>query len=159
MALNKTQTWEKVVEILEGTKISKAKMAELEALLAPKTGTREANIINYDGEKYAHCRYTDKYWPCDEMVYQNDEKREKCQSKGYSKVGISLWNKGRQYVKRLDEELKATILAGGDATNIVEQLKELEESRAWNDPKWLEQFITDEQARIIEQLAIDAPKS
>ena len=154
MALNKTQTWNKVVEILEGTKISKAKFAELEAILAPKSGSREANTIVVDGETYTHCRYTNRYWPCDELVYQNETKKAECKSKGYSKVGISLWNKGRQYVKSLDAKLKEAVLNQQDATDVVNEIKELESANAWNNAEWLQQFVTDEQTRIIDQLSV-----
>jgi len=127
--MNKKQTWENAQEILESLGLSKAKNEEalklFGALLAPKVGgggkgSRPLPKM-IDGEAHYYCRYTAQYYPSSEMIYQNDDKRAKLEDKGYSKLGISLWNKGQKYLKNL--KTKSVEIAFDDEAT-EEEMKE-----------------------------------
>ena len=146
--LNKTQIWTKVQEILEGSKVTKAKMAELEELLAPKTGGTSIPTTMIDGVEHAYCRFTSKYWPLEEMVYQNDEKRAEKKHKGYSKVGISLWTKGQKALKDTQKQAIEAIQEG-DIERAKRLAKHGQEVNA-NDYGYLAQFADEDQAQLID---------
>ena len=156
--MTKTELWNEVKSIIE-TEVAKTKQAEviakLEPLLAPKKGggTTRPQPIEVDGETRYYCRYTDAYWPTEEMIYQNEEKREALQDKGYSKLGISLWNRGRKYLDNLQKQVGEALMARDidRATELNEQLTNLKKQGLTNNAEWLlENVATEEEREIIE---------
>ena len=158
--MTKTQIWNEVQKIAADHKINKKAMAALAELLEPKRGGGHSNriIIEKDGITYKSCRYTNRLWPVDELIYQNDEMKTQGKDKGYSKVGISLWNKGQKYLKDLKESLMNEIISDDPDQKKVkemkEQIKEIEEKKLTSDPNWLIQFATEEQLKEIEEKSL-----
>ncbi len=163
--MTKLQTWNAAQTILSQLNLSKAKNEEASRLFAlllepKKGGGTRALPKDIDGVLHYHCRYTNLYFPKSEMIYQNDETREACKDKGYSKIGISLWNKGQKYLK--DLKMRSVEIAYGDDQSDDEQAKgmklhkeakEIETNNSTNDYKWLmENFLSDEQADDLESL-------
>jgi len=173
--MTKVQTWNEAKEILESLGLSKKIMnnalQQFETLLAPKKAggksRPEPKVI--DGITYYYCRFSDAYYPTEEMVYQNAEKREALEDKGYSHIGMSLWTKGQRFIK--DGEKRATeinfgiktkyeisedeTLTGDDlreyAIKLYKEIVALKEENKPNNAQWLvEQFATDEQLSLIE---------
>ena len=128
MTKNKTQIWNEVKELLiEEKKGPNSKLyKELQSLLEPKT--KGASLSNppkeIDGELHFHCRYTDEWFPKSETIFQNDEKRDANKSKGYSKLGISLWNKGQKMMKAKKEELFDLMMSGSEDHDKMAELKD-----------------------------------
>ena len=146
--MTKSQVWAEVQKILEGTKVSKAKMEELSVLLAPKAGGRANPTLVIDDIEYYYCRYTGKFWPLENMICQNDEKRQLGITKGYSKVGISLWTKGQKYYKDLKDKLTIAILEGNTDDEVIAELRDIKDKT--NTIEWLGQFATEEQQEAID---------
>ena len=109
-ALTKTELWTKAQEILDNAKVSKANQALLAELFAPKKGGASSRPEDIDGQTY--CRYTGEYWDYDAMVYQNADKREKKEHKGYSKEGIARWTKGGNYLAKIKDEAFELAMSG-----------------------------------------------
>jgi len=153
--MTKTQTWANVQKLLNGYEFEgrDALLSDLSKLLEPKKGgsnSRPANIIK-DDRTYYYCRYSDAHYLSDDMIYQNDAKRDERKDKGYSKIGISLWNKGQKYIKDTKEAL-FVLMMNEDERPMDEDFKEEMEAlkKIVSDFKGanygeLEQFITDEQ--------------
>ena len=129
--MTKLQTWNAAMAILNETTFkSNASKDEaikrFEALLAPKKsgGGSRPEPIDVDGEIYQYCRFTGLYFPTSELVYQNDEMRATLKDKGYSNIGISLWNKGQKYLK----DLKFLGYVADDGLTMIgiEKAKEIE---------------------------------
>jgi hypothetical protein len=131
---------------MEKYSIEEAAKKEFEALLAPKTrGSNRPEPIEKDGQKYYYCRYSGRYWPASEMIYQNDEKRELGQDKGYSKVGISLWTRGRKYLDKIKSALTDEILSEKPDKNKIEEYKKILSGADYNDKDWLmENILSDD---------------
>ena len=155
--MTKTEKWTKVQEIAKEHKINKKAMEALAELLEPKKGGGHSDRIIQiiDGEEYRNCRFTGKLWSLDDLVYQNDEMKGLKKDKGYSKIGISLWNKGQKYVKDLKNKLTDEIMK--DAPDVIKieefktELKEIEAKNLRNDHNWLiEKFATSEQLKEID---------
>jgi len=121
-----------------------------ELLQLVTTTPKSSRIIKMiDGEEYRNCRFTGRLWPLDELVYQNDEYRTQGKDKGYSKIGISLWNKGQKYIKNLETKMIDLIMSGEDASKVATELKQIKENNLGNKPEWLLQFATPEQEEIM----------
>ena len=151
--MTKTQQWANAQTILSSLELSKPKYAiALEAfreLLEPKKagGASRPEPKMIDEVKYYYCRFTGRYWKAEEMVYQNDAKREKLDDKGYSKSGISLWNKGQKYLK--DLQTKSVEMAYGigydnndpevfkEGKKLMEEANTIKAANSANDFKWL----------------------
>jgi len=173
--MTKLQTWNEAKEILESLGLSKKAynnaLVEFEKLLAPKKGgsnSRPADVVK-DGETYRYCRFTNRYWPLSEMVYQNAEKREKLEDKGYSSIGMSLWTKGQRYIKdgmKRATEINFSIIKEynglkGDelreyAMNLYKEIEALKAENKGNEAEWLAQFATEEQQKYIAETSIEA---
>jgi hypothetical protein len=158
--MNKSQLWHEVKNLIESTDFKSKKAKEefysrIATLLEPKKGGHSSRIIKeIDGIKYKTCRFTNRLWPTDELVYQNDNAKEEGKDKGYSKVGISLWNKGRKHIKNLEAKLTEAVLEGEDPTEFAQELKEIKEKNLGNSAEWLLQFATDEQLKEIEEKSL-----
>jgi hypothetical protein len=163
--MTKLQTWNEAQAIIEDLGLSKAKkdaaIAAFEALLAPKKagGNRPAPIFK-DGEEYRYCRFTGLYFPLSEMVFQNDEARAAGKDKGYSAIGISLWNKGQKYLK--DLKMKSVEIAYGEdqsdemlikGREMHQEAVQLEKANSMNNYVYLmEHFLSEEQADYLQGL-------
>ena len=163
--MTKLETWNAAQAIINDLGLSKDKttksLAAFEALLAPKkAGGNRPEPINQDGTLFYFCRFTGLYFPSSEMVYQNDETRAALKDKGYSNIGISLWNKGQKYLK--DLKMKSVEIAYGDdqsdearsrGMELHNEAKTLEAANSMNNSIYLmENFLTDEQADVLEGL-------
>ena len=163
--MTKLQTWNAAQAILEDLGLSKKNMTiameQFEGLLAPKkSGGSRPEPIDHNGELHYYCRYTGQYFPKSEMVYQNDETREANKDKGYSNIGISLWNKGQKYLK--DLKIQSVEIAYGDdqsdemlikGRELHQEAKKLTEVNSMNQSAYLmEHFLTDDQADVLEGL-------
>lgn len=67
-----------------------------------------------DGVLHYFCRFTQKYYPREEMVFSNGK------SKGYSKEAISVWNRINAEIKKVQASISNAILKGD---NIDDDLK------------------------------------
>ncbi len=163
--MTKLQTWNAAQAIITDLGLSKKVAAEainkFEALLAPKKsgGNRPEPIVR-DEIVYYFCRFTGLYFPSSEMVYQNDETRAELKDKGYSNIGISIWNKGQKHLK--DLKMKSVEIAYGDdqsddaraqGMELHKQAKAIENGNLTNQAAYLmEHFLTPEQADVLEGL-------
>ena len=164
--MTKLQTWNEAIAIINELGLSKkatqVAISRFEDLLAPKKGggTSRPEPINKDGELYHYCRFTGLYFPTSELVYQNDEQRSLGKDKGYSNIGISIWNKGQKYLK--DLKMKSVEIAYGDdqsdearakGMELHKEAVELEKANSMNDYNYLmEHFLTEAQADVLEGL-------
>ena len=155
--MTKLELWNEVKSVIVA-EVAKTKQAEviakLEPLLAPKKsgGTTRPQPIQIDGITHYYCRYTDAYWATEEMIYQNEEKREALQDKGYSKLGISLWNRGRKYLDNLQKQVGDALMANDleKAKELNEELTNLKKQGLTNNSQWLlENVATEEEQEII----------
>jgi len=165
--MTKAQQWNKAQEILASLGLSKAKneaaMVAFRDLLEPKKsgGSRPEPIILND-ETFYFCRFTNRYWKSEAMVYQNDEHRAAMKDKGYSAIGISLWNKGQKYLK--DLKIQSVEIAYGEdqsdearakGMELHQQAQKLTTDNSMNSAIYLvENFITDEQKVLLESDSI-----
>ena len=117
-----------------------------------KSDTKSSRIIKMiDDEEYRNCRFTGRLWPLGELVYQNNEHRTQGKDKGYSKIGISLWNRSRRYIKSLEKEMLDLIMNDDkDASGVAARLKEIQDNNLENKLEWLLQFASPEQKEIME---------
>lgn len=158
--MTKKEIWTKVSEIAANHNLSEVVIKELAEILEPKKGGGSSSRIikEIDGITYKNCRFTGRLWPESELIYQNDEKRESGQDKGYSKVGISLWNKGQKYIKNLKERLTDEVMKDEPDAEMVKKLKEeltaIQKDNLGNNSEWLGQFATEEQKKEIESLSL-----
>ena len=149
--MKKSEIWTKVLEIAENHNLSNEVIKELSTILEPKRGGGHSNRIikEIDGKIYKNCRFTNRLWSEDDLVYQNDEMKSQGKDKGYSKVGISLWNKGQKYIKDLKQKLLDMMLSEDVDTKklkkLKDELKKIEEKNLGNDSEWLIRFATEEQ--------------
>ena len=160
--LNKTQIWNEVTSILEDVKFKsnaekESAIARFEALLKPKSGggASERPIYTIGGEEYKYCRFTDRYWPLEDLVYQNDELRAQKRDKGYSKIGMSLWSKGQKHLKALGDDITKAVMAGDmeKSQTIAQELKEIQDQNLANNAAWLvDNFATEEQRATIDSM-------
>lgn len=136
----KTQVWtnvqSQVLELIEGSKVSKKFSEELlnilESNIAPKSGG--GSMLNppqeIDGVMNYWCRFHNQYEPQESMVMSKDK------SKGYCKASISLWNKTNSDIKKLNNNV-SDLMADGDfdkAQEIAINAKELKAKL--NDPEF-----------------------
>jgi len=153
--MTKTEQWTKVQEIAKKHKFNEKVMKSLAELLEPKKGGGHSDRIVQiiDGEEYRNCRFTGKLWSLDDLVYQNDEMRKKKKDKGYSKIGISLWNKGQKHIKTLQNKLTEEILKDDPDLETVESLKneikEIKVKNLGNNPAWLTTFASEDQKKVL----------
>jgi len=164
--MTKLQTWNAAMAILNDTTFKSNEMRDsaikkFEALLAPKkAGGTKKEALNIDGVLYYHCRYTNLYFPSSEMIYQNEEHRTNLKDKGYSNIGISLWNKGQKYLKEL--QIKSVEIAYGDdqsdeareeGMKLHKEFTKLKFDNSMNNYEYLmEHFLSNEQADVLESL-------
>ncbi len=168
--MTKTQTWSAAQAIITdlglSAKATTIAMDKFEALLAPKkSGGSRPEPITRDNILYYFCRFTGLYFPSEEMVYQNDETRAALKDKGYSNIGISIWNKGQKYLK--DLKLQSVEIAYGDdqsdeardkGMKLHQEAKTLEAANSMNDATYLmEHFLTTEQADSLEGQDLPVP--
>jgi len=180
--MTKTQTWNEAQTILKdlGLYSNETVLNRFRDLLEPKKsgGTTKRSAIIHNDEPHYYCRFTGEYFPKAEMVYQNDEKREKNEDKGYSNIGISLWNKGQKDIKdimKLATEINFGIITeleidGEDGVEVLhnDELKawamksyqDLEANKKENNFNKFEylmaEYLTDEQADKMEGLDLPA---
>ena len=155
--MTKVQIWSNVLEIGERYELSEEAMNELSTLLKPKTrGSNRPEPIIIDDETYYYCRYTNRYWTSENMIYQNDEKRINLQDKGYSKIGISLWTRGRKIVEGYKDELTQQILSLDPDVSKIEELKENLRTADFNNYQWLlNKIMTEEDEATILSYSIE----
>ena len=165
--MTKLQTWNAAQAIINElgltNKAATIAIAKFEALLAPKKsgGSRPEPII-FEDEEYKYCRFTGLYFPKSELVFQNDEARDADKDKGYSNIGISIWNKGQKYLKDLkygsveiaygDDQSDEMLIKGRE---MHQEAKELTDSNSMNNYVYLmEHFLTEEQQSTIDSLEL-----
>ena len=163
--MTKLQTWNAAQAIINElgltNKNATIAMDKFEALLAPKKsgGSRPEPII-FEDEEYKYCRFTGLYFPKSELVFQNDEARDADKDKGYSNIGISIWNKGQKYLKDLkfgsveiaygDDQSDETLIKGRE---MHQEAVALTKDNSMNNYAYLmEHFLTEEQADSLEGL-------
>ena len=163
--MTKLQTWNKAQQIITELGLTKKNekiaLEAFELLLAPKKGGgSRPEPKQHNGEAHYYCRFTTLYFPTSEMVYQNDEARTNLKDKGYSNIGISLWNKGQKYLKDLQKR-SIDIAYGKDQIDetrakgmaLHQEAQALIDANSMNDGKYLlEHFLTTEQADVLEGL-------
>ena len=163
--MTKLQTWNAAQAIIADLGLTKknesAAITAFEALLAPKKGggTRP-EPIERDGELYYYCRYTGLYFTSGNMVYQNDTAKAAGKDKGYSNLGISLWNKGQKYLK--DLKMKSVEIAYGEdqseaaraeGMKLHQEAVQMEKDNSVNNHIYLmEHFLSEAQADVLEGL-------
>ena len=159
--MNKAQLWAKVQEAIEATEFKSKKSKEefyshMAELLEPKRGggASTRTIKEVDGTIYKSCRLTGRLWPESELVYQNEKAKEEGKDKGYSKVGISLWNKGQKFIRDLETKLVDATINGEDPTELAYDLKKIKSEKLGNSPEWIKQFATEEQLKEIEEKSL-----
>ncbi len=165
--MTKLQTWNAaqaiIAELGLSKKITEEASKRFEDLLAPKkSGGSRPEPIEQDGILFYFCRFTGLYFPSTEMVYQNDETRAALKDKGYSNIGISIWNKGQKYLK--DLKMKSVEIAYGDdqsdearnrGMELHNQAKEIEAANSMNNATYLmAHFLTEAQADVLEGLEL-----
>jgi len=166
--MTKLQTWNEAQAILKdlGLFSNENVVSKFEALLAPKKSggiSRPADIIHND-VKHRFCRFTGLYFPLSEMIYQNQEKRDKDEDKGYSNIGYSIWNKAQKYIKDLptksieirygEDQSDETLLK---AIELDKEYVKIKKDNLGNDAKWLmENFLSEAQADSLESLDLPA---
>lgn len=159
--LNKSQIWERVEAIFAEYEIGEEAQKDLAELLKPKGKGSSSNRIikTIDDTEYRNCRFTGRLWKLEDLVYQNDEKRSESKDKGYSNVGISLWNKGQKKIKDIKNDLTDEIMKDepdlDKVTSLKGELKEIESGNLGNDFNWLLQFATKEQEKSIKNDSYD----
>ena len=145
----KKEMKDQIEAILNNHNIDEELQREILQVFSSKTKTNRI-IKEINGVEYKSCRFTGRLWKPEDLVYQNKDYEVKGKDKGYSKVGISLWNKGRRYIKELEAKVLDKLLSGEDATSEAEELKEIKEKNLGNSPEWLYQFTTEAQKEDIE---------
>ena len=166
--MTKLQTWNEAQAILKdlGLFSNENVVSKFEALLAPKKSggiSRPADIIHND-VKHRFCRFTGLYFPLSEMIYQNQEKRDKDEDKGYSNIGYSIWNKAQKYIKDLptksieirygEDQSDETLLK---AIELDKEYVKIKKDNLGNYAKWLmENFLSEAQADSLESLDLPA---
>ena len=166
--MTKLQTWNEAQAILKdlGLFSNENVVSKFEALLAPKKSggiSRPADIIHND-VKHRFCRFTGLYFPLSEMIYQNQEKRDKDEDKGYSNIGYSIWNKAQKYIKDLptksieirygEDQSDETLLK---AIELDKEYVKIKKDNLGNDAKWLmENFLSEAQADSFESSDLPA---
>jgi hypothetical protein len=159
--MNKTQIWNEVKAIIEAEVATSKQAKVIEALapiLAPKRGgATRPTPIEVDGEVRYHCRYTDAFWAAEDMIYQNDAKREALEDKGYSKLGISLWERGRKHANKLQAAIGEALAANNvdEAKQLNEELMLFNNTKPYNDAEWLYNNVANDEERAL----IDAHKA
>ena len=163
--MTKAQIWNAAKVILNETTFKSNDMRDgvikrFEELLAPKRKVMRKEAIEVDGILYYHCRYTNLFFPSSEMIYQNEENRTNLKDKGYSNIGISLWNKGQKYIK--DLQIKSIEIAYGEdrsedaleeGMKLHKEAEALKSGNSLNHHEYLmEHFLTNEQAYSLESL-------
>ena len=149
--MKKSELWNKIQEIGKKHELSKEVMDELSIYLEPKKSGSHSERIEkvIEGKTYRNCRFLNLMVPIEDLVYQNDKMREEGKDKGYSKIGISIWNKGQKKIKDLQQKLTDGVLNGEDVTEVASELKEIKEKNLGNNPEWLKQFETDDQKEVV----------
>ena len=149
--MRKSEIWNKIQEIGEKYSLSEDVMEELGSFLKPKKSGSHSERIEkeIEGKIYRNCRFLNLMVPIEDLVYQNDKMREEGKDKGYSKIGISVWNKGQKVIRDLQQKLTDGVLNGDDVTEIASELKEIKEKNLGNNPEWLKQFLTDDQKEVV----------
>ena len=149
--MKKIDIYNKSLEILNSIEFEDEFKKELifnkfEVLLKPKNGgisKRKSEFLN--DVEYFYCRFTGLYYIKENMVYQNQDKKSKNEDKGYSTLGIKLWNKGQKYLKNLkirfteiayledknDEKLQK------EGLNYFKESQKLEKDNSTNDYVYL----------------------
>ena len=125
--MNKTQTWDAVLRIIEDSKIAKGTkssiISELEEILAPKKGggsSAHPPMVDENGNiTDAWCKYHQTYEPISDMVVDKEGK-----SKGYCKAASAISNKRRKQVK--DLKLQALSIMGDDVEKAQDLVKQAE---------------------------------
>ena len=157
----KKEIWDEVINIGKEFGLDEQVMRSLSELLEPKRGGGHSSRIikTIEGEEYRNCRFTGKLWKLDDLIYQNDEMRAAKKDKGYSKIGIPLWNKGQKHIKSLKDEMTNIILSDEPddkkLKSLKDELKSIEKDNLGNDPKWLVQFATEDQLKEIKNNSYD----
>ena len=158
--MKKSEIWAEVLKIAEENNLSNEAINALSELLEPKRGGGHSNRIikTFDDITYKNCRFTGRLWPESELVYQNDQARENGKDKGYSKIGISLWNKGQKYIKGLKDKMTEIILSEepdmNELASLKDELQDIEAKNLGNNSEWLLKFATDEQKTEIEEKSL-----
>ena len=151
--MTKAQVWAEALGLLNKNEASEEFIKDMAELLKPKSGggnTRPANRVDADGRTLYYCRYTNAFYKSDDMVYQNPAKLEERKDKGYSKIGISIWNKGQKYIKTLKDDLfDMMVKEENPDTTLMSEMKSIIANFKGNSIDELDQFLTDEQRVLL----------
>ena len=108
-----------IEQLVKASGIKADKAEALIASISDKATERVGVSANppkeIDGITHYFCRFTQKYYPKEEMVFSNGK------SKGYSKQAISVWNRINAEIKKVQASISDAILKGD---NISDELKE-----------------------------------
>ena len=162
--MTKLQTWTAAQSIINGLNLEdeaqKRAFNLFEELLAPKKSGNKREVLIIDDINYYFCRFTGLYFPSSEMIYQNDKARAELKDKGYSKIGISIWNQGQKYLKALKFE-SVEIAYGDDQSDemrekglkLHQEANELIKNNSMNNYEYLmKKFLSNDQADYLEGL-------
>lgn len=101
-----------IEQLVKASGIKADKAEALIASISDKATERVGVSANppkeIDGTMHYFCRFTQKYYPKEEMVVSNGK------SKGYSKNAISIWNRINAEIKKVQATISNAILKGDD---------------------------------------------
>lgn len=104
-----------IEQLVKASGIKADKAEALIASISDKATERVGVSANppkeVDGIMHYFCRFTQKYYPKEEMVFSNGK------SKGYSKQAISVWNRINAEIKKLQAIISNAILKGEDISD------------------------------------------
>jgi len=121
--LSKTEVWN-IIQVVADDKA----LEILKPILAPKTNRNIANKQTNDAGLYM-CRYTGLWWSKQFMVFSNPTKEIAGVSRGYSKLGIKIWNKHNNVIKALEKQLMLDVLAGDNVTKQIQVINQAKKGR------------------------------
>jgi len=94
----------------------------LQDVFAPKV-TKQANKGNKLENGLYRCRYTNMDWAEEFMVFANANKKSNHNSRGYSKIGIKIWHKHQNRMKKFQQVVLKKMLANEEVEAEVTDLK------------------------------------
>jgi len=126
--MNKTQTKAQELIAKYSLQDNEEFVTDLMALLTTGKGTgstRPASSM-FNDEEYKYCRFTGKYWLSEYFVYQNAQMKKDNKDKGYTTIGLMLWNKGQKSKK--EALLKLGVLQSFIIDNIGTKDKDIKKN-------------------------------
>ena len=149
LKMTKTEYSDAVLAILKKHNIEDESLInDFKELFKSKKRGSENPPIEKDGELYFYDRYTGLYFPKEYTIFQNDQKKQENKSKGYSKLGISLWTRGKKLIESKKNELFDLVMKDKVSKEEKEKMTELKkflETANFNDIQWLKENVFDKE--------------